>query len=133
MPQMRHDDKGRVAGLSPQTLLFATRSSMRNGRISQIQPKSSCQSHQCLRCVGPGADVLEPECLAGFGKVLGFVAGAVIAHHTRDRDAETVVVGDGGLEEGNGTAGLFIREDVGKGDAGGIVDADMDLFPADTA
>ncbi len=74
-------------------------------------------------------DALEPGCRLS-GKLLGFVAGAVVAHHTRDRDAETVVVGDGLAQEGNGTDGLFIRQDVGKGDAGGIVDEYMDDFPS---
>ena len=31
----------------------------------------------------------------------GFVAGAVVGHHASDRHAEAVVIGDGGLEEGD--------------------------------
>lgn len=39
----------------------------------------------------------------------------------------------GRLEERDGAAGLFVREDVGESNAGGVVDADMDGFAADTA
>lgn len=38
--------KGCSAGLPPLILLFATRSPMRNRRISQIRSKSSCRSHK---------------------------------------------------------------------------------------
>ncbi|MET3588417.1 hypothetical protein ABID21_004553 [Pseudorhizobium tarimense] len=43
------------------------------------------------------------------------------------------MLGDCGLEKGNGADGPFIREDVGEGDAGCVVDADMDVFPSDAA
>lgn len=76
--------------------------------------------------------MLEAECLAGGCEVLGLVAGAVVGHHPRDCDAQALIIGDGRLEEGNGANGGFVGEDIGKGDAGGIVDADVDVFPADT-
>ena len=47
-PQVRSDDRGCAAGLSPQALLFATRSPVRNEKIAQIHAKSSCRSHQWL-------------------------------------------------------------------------------------
>ena len=36
MPQTRRDDKGCATGLSPHTLLFATRSSVRNRTIARM-------------------------------------------------------------------------------------------------
>ena len=51
--KVRGDDKKAARqGFLPQTLLFATRSSVRNRRLSQIHPKSSCRSHQwCVACM----------------------------------------------------------------------------------
>src|SRR5829696_8314835 len=60
----------------------------------------------------------------------GFVAGAAVGHHASDRHAEAVVIGDGGLEEGNRALRLLVRHDHGEGDARGVVDADMDELPA---
>ena len=77
--------------------------------------------------------MLEAERLAGFGEVPGLVAGAIVEHHPRDRDAEAVVISDCSLEEGNGADGLFVWEDIGEGDAGGIVDADTNIPPAEAA
>jgi len=64
MPQMRCDDKGCAAGHSPQIPLFATRSPMRNGRISQIHRKSSCRSHQWSRDADPSQPVLDAVLVA---------------------------------------------------------------------
>src|SRR6188474_2655360 len=47
-----------------------------------------------------------------------------------DRHAEAVVIGDGGLEEGDRALRLLVRHDHGEGDARGVVDADMDELPA---
>src|SRR3970282_2060145 len=38
-----------------------------------------------------------------------------------------------GLEEGDGAPFLLVGHDLGEGDARGVVDADMDKFPADAA
>jgi hypothetical protein len=45
-PQARCDDRGCAAGLTPQALLFATRSPVRNSSIAQISTITSCRSHQ---------------------------------------------------------------------------------------
>ena len=52
--------------------------------------------------IGLGADVLEAETLAGRAEGEGLVAGAVVGHDALDLDAEALVVGDSGLEEGDG-------------------------------
>ena len=59
-------------------------------------------------CVGFGADMLHLEYLASCGEGEGLVAGAVVGHHPFDPDAEALVVGDGGFEEGNGAALLLV-------------------------
>ena len=50
-----------------------------------------------------------------------------------DRDAEACVVGDGGLEEGDGALLFLVGQDLREGDARGVVDADMDELPAGAA
>lgn len=87
----------------------------------------------CLWRVGLGADMLETERIAGFSEILGDVAGAVVGHNPCDGDAQAGVVTHGRAQERDGAFGLFIRKDVGESDARGVVDADMDVFPADAA
>jgi transposase len=48
-PQMRSDNEGCAAGLAPHALLFAARSPVRQRKIAQILPESTCRSHQWSR------------------------------------------------------------------------------------
>lgn len=80
--------------------------------------------------VGPGADVRESEGLAGVAERSGFVAAALIGRDAGDGDAEALVVGDGGLEEGDGAFLLFVGHDLTEGEARGVIDADVDIFPS---
>ena len=50
-----------------------------------------------------------------------------------DGDAEALIVGDGGLEEGDRALLLLVGQDLGEGEARGVVDADVDEFPAGAA
>jgi len=84
-----------------------------------------------LGCIGPGADVLEAEPVAGASKGAGFVARTIVGHDPLDPDAEAGVVGERGFEEGDGAAFALILLDFGKGDAGRIINADVDVLPAD--
>ncbi len=43
------------------------------------------------------------------------------------------VVGQRGVEEGDGTFLLFVGHDLAEGDARGVVDGDVDKLPADAA
>src|ERR1700692_4097164 len=81
--------------------------------------------------VGLGADVFEAEPLAELAEGEGLVAGAVVGHDAFDLDAEAVVVGEGGLEEAGGASLLLVGHDLGEGDAGVVVDGDMDELPAE--
>src|SRR4051812_15310951 len=85
----------------------------------------------CLGRIGLGSDVLEAEIAAGGAEGLGTIAGAIVGHHTGDRDAEVRVVGDGGLEEGDRTLLFLVRQDLREGHSGGVVDADVDELPPD--
>src|SRR4051794_14641358 len=85
----------------------------------------------CLGRIGLGPDVLETEIAAGGAKRLGAKAGAIVGHHTGNHDAEARGVGDRGLEEGDRALLLLVREDLRKGHAGGVIDADVDELPPD--
>jgi hypothetical protein len=85
--------------------------------------------------------VLEAERPAGIAEGERSVARAIVGHDALDDDTEACVVGDGGLEEGDGAGLSFCPHDAAEGDAGGVVDANpsaalragMDEFPADPA
>src|SRR5205823_10359788 len=47
-----------------------------------------------------------------------------------DGDAVLGVEGDGGAQEGDGGLGLLVGQHAGEGEAGGIVDGDMQGLPA---
>src|SRR3954468_2259116 len=85
----------------------------------------------CLGRIGLGPDVLETEIAAGRAEGLGAKAGAIVGHHTGNRDAKVRVVGDRRLEEGDRALLLLVREDLREGHAGGVVDADVDELPSD--
>ena len=74
--------------------------------------------------------MFEAESLTGVFEGEGFVAGSVVGHDPLDGDAEAFVVGDGGLEEGDGADGFLVGQDLGEGDPGVVVDGDMDELPA---
>src|SRR3954469_3791876 len=85
----------------------------------------------CLGRIRLGPDVLETEIAAGAAEGLGAIAGAIVGHHTGNRDAKARVVGDRGLEEGDRALLLLVRKDLREGDPGGVVDADVDELPSD--
>src|SRR3954451_15459599 len=85
----------------------------------------------CLGRIRLGPDVLETEIAAGGAEGLGAIAGAIVGHHTGNRDAEVRVVGDRRLEEGDRALLLLVREDLREGHPGGVVDADVDELPSD--
>ena len=68
--------------------------------------------------------------LQALAKAKDVVAGAVVGHHPFDPDAEALVVGDGGFEEGNGAALLLVFPDLAEGNPRVIVDGDMGELPA---
>ena len=81
--------------------------------------------------VGPGADVPQPQGLAGPGERLGDVGRAVIAHHPAALDALAVEPGDGSAEEADHRWLLLIRQHLDVGQACGVIHSDMNLVVAD--
>lgn len=71
--------------------------------------------------------------VASPGEGFRFVAGAIVPHDPRNGDTEAGIIGDGRIEKGNGAVLSLIRQDLREGDAGGIVDCDVNIFPADAA
>jgi hypothetical protein len=85
------------------------------------------------RRIWSGSDVTQGEGAASIAKGQGSVATAVVGHYARDLDDEAFIVGDCGVEKRHGALLGVIRHDLDEGDAGGVVDADMDELPADAA
>src|SRR3954466_4967586 len=79
--------------------------------------------------VGPGSDVLETEPLAGSAEGARFVARSVVGHDALNADAELCVVDHRGFQEGDSARLALTFLDLGIGDARGVVDADVDVFP----
>src|SRR5262249_17236659 len=86
----------------------------------------------CLGSIGLGANVPQREASASASEGERFVAGTVVGHHALDLDAEARVVGDRGREESNGATPLLAGHDLGEGNAGMIVDGDVNELPART-
>src|SRR5579863_3465428 len=80
--------------------------------------------------VGTGEAVLDAELEAGGAEVSGAIAGAVVGEQAADRDAVLGVEGDGGVQEGDGSFGLLVGQHAGEGEAGVIVDGDVQSLPA---
>ncbi len=79
--------------------------------------------------VGKGEEVAQAEALAGIAELMGAIARAVVAHDPLGFNAQGSEVSQGTLEENHGTLVALIRHDLGKGETGSVVDADMDKFP----
>ncbi len=73
----------------------------------------------------------EAQLAAGVAEGEGPIATAVVGHDTGHGDAEACVIGDGGFEERDCAGGFLVRQDLGEGDARGVIDADVDELPTD--
>jgi hypothetical protein len=77
--------------------------------------------------------VAQAEMFASAPEGEGFVARAVVGHYALDLDAEVLVVGECSSQEGGSAASLLIGHDLGKGNAGVVVNRDMDVLPSRTS
>jgi hypothetical protein len=75
--------------------------------------------------------VLEAQIPTGISKGKGLIATAVVGHDASDGNAEAFVICHCGFEKRNSAAGLLIGQDLGEGNAGMVVNADVDELPAD--
>ena len=82
------------------------------------------------RSVGTGEAVLDAELEAGGAKLSGAIAGAVVGEQASDGDAVLGVEGDGGVQEGDSGWALLVGQHAGEGEAGVIVDSDVQSLPA---
>jgi hypothetical protein len=80
--------------------------------------------------VGTGEAVLDAELEAGGAELSGAIAGAVVGEQAADGDAVLGVEGDGGVQEGDGGLALLVGQHAGEGEAGVIVDGDVQSLPA---
>ncbi len=83
--------------------------------------------------VGAGKAVFDVELVEGIAEAPVSVAGAVIGKDAADGDAEAGVKGAGHEEEEDGGAMTLIGEDGGEGDAGMVIDGDVQVLPAGAA
>src|SRR6266853_975844 len=86
-----------------------------------------------LWSVGASEAMLEAEGGDGGAHGVGAVAGAIVGVNALGVDAVLLEEGQGGMEEGDGALRGFIGEELGEGEAGVVVDGDVQIFPAGTA
>jgi len=80
-----------------------------------------------------GALMANAELATEMAEGEGLVTGAVIGEYALDANAELLIVGDGGGQEGGGRGTFLIGQDLGEGETGVIVDSDMHIIPAQAA
>ena len=80
-----------------------------------------------------GADMLDAQVPASVAEGESLVATAIVGHDAGDRDAEALVISHSRLEKGNGAVRLLVGLDLGEGDTGMVVNADVDELPTDAA
>jgi len=85
------------------------------------------------RSVGAGEEMAQAVALTSGSELMGAVAGAIIGHDPLGLAAEGREVSQGAFEEEDGAVLAFIGHDLSKGEAGSVIDADMDVFPAGAA
>src|SRR5262245_45176983 len=83
--------------------------------------------------VGPGALVLEPGIVDRLAEGMADIGRPVVGHDPLDGDAQAGEPGDGALEEGDRAFLALVGQDLGEGEARGVVDADVEEVPADAA
>ena len=83
-----------------------------------------------LRAIGSGEEMLEAELVAGRGKEFGTIGRAAIGEDALDEDAVSCIEGDGLLEGGQDTGSFFIGKETGKGEAGMIINGDVEGLDA---
>ena len=79
-----------------------------------------------LWSVGAGEAVLEAEGGDGLAHGVGAVAGAIVGVDALGGDAVPGKEGEGGVEESDGAAGGLIWEELSEGEAGMIIDGDVE-------
>jgi len=84
----------------------------------------------CLRPVWASEAVFDAELATGGGEVFGTVGGAAIGQDALDLDVVKSVEVDGLVEGVEDAWDFLVWEDAGKGEAGMIIDSDVEAFDA---
>ena len=100
------------------------------GRFAQSGLDEAFRLAVSAGSVGTGEAVRDAELEAGGTEVSGAIAGAVVGEQAANGDAVLGVEGYGGVQEGDGGLALLVGEHAGKGEAGVIVDGDVQSLPA---
>ena len=85
------------------------------------------------RRIGSGALVLDPQASQQIAERVALVGGAVVGHHPLDLCPMTIEPGDGPGGEPDRAFLAFVRQDLGVGQARGVIDGDVDKLPAGAA
>ncbi len=104
--------------------------------IANVGPLAQCGLDEAFslaigaRSVRTGKAVLDAELEAGGAKRTGAIAGAVVGEQAANGDSVLGVEGDGGTQEGDGGFALLVGQHEGEGEAGVIVDGNVQSLPA---
>jgi len=77
-----------------------------------------------------GEEMCEAELMAGGGEGFGAIGGAAISQELLDVDAVSGVEGEGLVEGVEDALGPFVREQTSEGEAGMVIDGDVEAFDA---
>jgi len=105
----------------------------RVGPLAQHRADESLRLAVGLGSARPGADVADAERPAGERMGDRDVGGSVVGHQPLHRDPVRAVEGHRPSQEADRGGRLLVGQDLGVGEAGGVVDADVDPLPADLA
>ena len=84
----------------------------------------------CLRAIGFGEEVSEAEFMARGSEDFGAISGAAIGEELLDGDAVSGVEAEGQVQSVEDALGAFVREKTSEGEAGVIIDGDVETFHA---
>ena len=82
------------------------------------------------RSVGAGKVMPKAELQTSLAESARAVAVAVIGEQPTDANAQSGVIGDCGAQESDRRSAGEVRQDLGEGDAGVIVNGDVQVLPA---
>ena len=85
------------------------------------------------RRVRAGKAMADAETMASIAEEPRAIARAVVGQQTTNVDAEGAVVSDRSMEESHGGVAAFIGQDLREGEAGVVVDGDVNELPAGAA
>ncbi len=83
-----------------------------------------------LRAIGFGEEMLEAEFVAGGGEEFGAIGGATIGEDLLDFDAVSGVEADRLVQSVQDAGNPFVGEQTSEGEAGVVVDGDVETFDA---